>query len=325
MPPEAIASITDLRNQIGAPKVSKSEQARPFLKWVGGKSQLLPVIQENLPLDLKVGEIGTYIEPFVGGGAVFFHIAQAHPLKRVILGDTNKDLVLAFLTIQKKPDALIDVLESIQTKYLKLSEKGRSEFYYRMRQAFNTPVPGISCTRYSAKWLERASLLMFLNKTCFNGLFRVNSSGHFNVAFGKYDNPTICDFENIQRVSRVLAGAEILYGDFQKVLSFVDDQTFLYLDPPYRPLTQTANFTSYSAATFTSLDQMRLANFAKDASSIGAKIMISNSDPGNVDTEDKYFEHMYPNFRSVSIKASRMINCKADKRGQISELLLMNY
>lgn len=302
-----------------------AQSARPFLKWVGGKGQLLNRIDEQLPPKLKVGYVETYIEPFVGGGAVFFHIAQRYKVSNFIISDTNRDLINAYRTIQKKPRQLANLLREIESGYLRLSESGRSKFYYRTREQFNDARHVADSEMRAADRLERAAQLIFLNKTCFNGLFRVNSSGGFNVAFGRYDNPTICDFDNLLRVNEVLTGVEILLGDFQGLQVKGDESSFAYLDPPYRPLTETANFTGYSAETFTQLDQQRLAKFCKELTNQNCLVLMSNSDPGNVDESDKFFQRMYPGFRINKTTASRAINCKADRRGKISELFLMNY
>lgn len=180
-------------------------------------------------------------------------------------------------------------------------------------------------THFSDDWIERTTQLIFLNKTCFNGLFRVNSHGEFNVAFGKYDNPKISDPDNLIQVAQTLKAAEILLADFEQVIELVQKDSFVYLDPPYRPLTETANFTGYSPNTFTALDQERLAQLCQKIDDRGAKVLLSNSDPANVDPDDRFFEHTYPGFRIVTTAANRMVNCRADRRGKISELFIMNY
>ncbi len=299
--------------------------ARPFVKWVGGKGQLLSQIDANLPPQVLNGELSTYVEPFVGGGALFFHLAQKYPVSKFVLADNNSDLILAYWTIRERVGSLIVFLHDLQTQYLKLSEKRRQDHYYKVRDCFNEQKALINLRQFSEAWIERTAQFIFLNKTCFNGLFRVNSSGLFNVAFGRYDSPKICDADNLTRVSHLLKRAEILLGDFEDVLPHTSSDSFVYLDPPYRPLTETANFTAYSASTFTQLDQQRLANFCQTVGSKGAKVLISNSDPANVDPSDRYFTENYPGFRMVRAEANRMVNCKADRRGKINELLIMNY
>lgn len=304
---------------------SPASPARPFVKWVGGKTQLINQLDSNFPTELRLGKVSTYIEPFVGGGAVFFHVAQNYPILRFILADTNSDLIIAFWTIRERVGQLITVLHDLQTDYLKLTEQKREKFYYSVRTQFNAAKSSVDVNSFSDSWIQRTSQLIFLNKTCFNGLFRVNSSGQFNVAFGKYDNPKICDPDNLVQVAHQFRRAEVYLCDFQQLLQFVEPTSFVYIDPPYRPLTETANFTGYSANTFTALDQQRLARFCHDIDAIGAHLLISNSDPSNVDPEDNFFQQTYPTFKFVQTAANRMINCHADKRGKINELLIMNY
>jgi len=305
-------------NKLGA-------SARPFVKWVGGKTQLIRQLDANFPKELKTGDIRLYIEPFVGGGSIFFHVAQNYSIEKFVLADNNADLIVAYRTIRERVGSLITTLHDLQTRYLRLNEKRREEFYYKMRSQFNRDKAKLDVRNYSDGWIERTALLIFLNKTCFNGLFRVNSGGLFNVAFGRYDNPKICDSDNLVLVAHLLKRAEILLGDFESVLDFVQPDSFVYLDPPYRPLTGTANFTAYSPTTFTALDQQRLAALCNRIHSHGAKLLMSNSDPTNIDSGDSFFEQTYPGFRIVKAAANRMVNCRADRRGKISELLLMNY
>ncbi len=298
---------------------------RPFVKWVGGKSQLLNRLDAYLPESFKEGKTRTYVEPFLGGGAVYFHLAQKYEISRFIISDSNSDLILAYWTIQKKVGELLLQLHDFQLRYNRLAEAKREEFYYRVREQFNKRKRALDTTRYSDEWIIHTAQLIFLNKTGFNGLFRVNSSGGYNVAFGKYENPRICDTGNLVRASDLLKRAEIYLCDFEQITRFVDHSTFIYLDPPYRPLTETAKFTGYSSDTFTSYDQERLAKFCRKAANRDAKILLSNSDPTNVRVNDNFFEENYENFRIVRTEANRMVNCKADKRGKIRELLIMNY
>lgn len=300
--------------------------AKPFLKWVGGKTQLIEQLDSNVPPELRDGQISRYIEPFVGGGSFFFHIAQKYSLKDLIISDSNQDLILAYWTIKDRVDVLVNELQDIQQRYLSLSDESkREEYYYKTRTLFNKQKSDLNLQTYSEDWVKRTAQLIFLNKTCFNGLFRVNASGLFNVAFGKYTNPKICDPNNLEAVSKILETTQILLGDFSCVLEHVDADSFVYLDPPYRPISSTSNFTGYSPGTFTPEDQERLAKFCQHADDLGAKLMISNSDPNNIVSEDTYFEDLYPGYQIKRAMANRMVNCKADKRGKISELIIMNY
>ncbi len=299
--------------------------AKPFLKWVGGKTQLIDQLESNVSPKLKNGEIERYIEPFVGGGSFFLHIAQNYPVKNLVIADSNRDLILAYQTVRERVDPLVIALSDIQTEYLSLRDKQRQEYYYSVRSEFNQNRTCIDASSLSNDWIIRTAQLIFLNKTCFNGLFRVNASGQFNVAFGRYENPRICDASNLIAVSKILARTHILLGDFTCVRELLDSNTFMYLDPPYRPLTPTSNFTAYSSCTFTHDDQQRLAEFCKYATSHGTDLMISNSDPDNIDCTDTYFRDNYPDYRITRAFANRMVNCKADRRGKISELIIMNY
>jgi DNA adenine methylase len=299
--------------------------AKPFLKWVGGKTQLIEQLDLNAPVGLKDGSLERYIEPFVGGGSFFFHVAQKYSVDRLVIADSNRDLILAYWTIRDRVGALILTLQDIQAKYLSLSEKQREDYYYATRKLFNENKMLIDMESFSDDWIERTAQLIFLNKTCFNGLFRVNAAGLFNVAFGKYVNPKICDPSNLVAVAQILERTEILLGDFSSVLPLVNANSFVYLDPPYRPLSVTSNFTGYSSNSFTDADQTRLAEFCRDATMIGAKLMISNSDPENIGSDDTYYQDTYPGYSITRAYANRMVNCKADRRGKITELIITNY
>jgi len=291
--------------------VEKLIAAKPFLKWAGGKGQLLAEIGRRLPAGLKTGEIDTYVEPFVGGGAVFFHIAQEYPeIKHNFLFDINQDLVNCFNEIKTNVEVLIDELHSLEAAFLR-KRSGRKAFYYEIRNQFNAD-------RSPAK-------LIFLNKTCYNGLYRVNRKDEFNVPFGDYKNPTICDEVNLRNASEVLQNAEVICSDFTKSAQYINSHSFVYFDPPYRPLSSTASFTSYSKEDFNHEDQIRLARFCKEINSRGAKFLLSNSDPKNEDSEDHFFEDKYKGFVIDRVKANRAINCKATGRGKIHELIVSNY
>ena len=288
--------------------------ARPFLKWAGGKGQLLTEIERRLPQDIKTGEIDNYVEPFVGGGAVFFYLAQRYEnIKRFYLFDINNDLVNCYNDIKNDVDSLIDKLEKLENDFLPLTKSLRKDFYYRVRKEFN-------CDRSPAK-------LIFLNKNCYNGLYRVNRKDQFNVPFGYYKKPAICDAKNLESVSQVLQKAEIICADFEKSEKFIDDKTFVYFDPPYRPLSPTASFTSYSKDNFNEAEQIRLARFCRHINSKGSKFLLSNSDPKNENPKDNFFEENYEKFRFDidQVKANRAINCKASGRGKINELIVLNY
>jgi DNA adenine methylase len=300
-------------------------QAKPFLKWAGGKSQLLEQIANFLPEELIIGSIKKYIEPFIGGGAVFLHLAQCYKIEEFLIFDINTELVLAYKTIQNHVDELIHVLLNLQNKYLSLDEQERTHFFYEIRTQFNRQRHQIDFQKTNQQAIERTAQIIFLNRTCFNGLFRVNSKGDFNVPVGRYKNPTICDSENLKAVSQVLQRTQIYQGDFTECERFVDQYSLVYFDPPYRPLSRTANFTAYAQQTFDDTEQLRLRDFFALLDRKGAKLILSNSDPKNKDLTDDFFEIAYGNYQLKRVQAKRRINCNASKREEINELLITNY
>ncbi len=303
-----------------------SVTARPFLKWAGGKMQLLPQLRTLYPPELAAGKLTTHVEPFVGGGAVFFDIAQRYSVTRAFLCDANPELILIYRVVQQQVEALIAALARYAGEYAALEHDERPAYYYQVRDALNRQRPEIDFERFSAVWIERAAMHLFLNKTCYNGLFRLNSKGGFNVPHGRYKNPRILDAENLRQASRVLQIAEIRRGDFEQCAEIVDDGSFVYFDPPYRPISKTAHFTAYSKNGFDDDDQRRLARFfARLHRETGAKLMLSNSDPTNEDPNDAFFDDLYRDFHRHRVSAQRNINSKAAKRGPIRELVITNY
>jgi len=305
--------------------MSTTVTAKPILKWAGGKSQLLEQISNRLPKELYSGEITCYAEPFIGGGAVFLYIAKNFPLKKYYISDFNQELILMYLTIQQGVDKLIRQLAGVQDQYYALSLEKQEEYFYTTRSAYNAKISMVKLDQFSKAWIERTAQIIFLNRTCFNGLFRVNSKGEFNVPFGDYKNPRICDADNLRAVAQILQSATIENADFTGCEKFVNKQTFVYFDPPYRPLSKTANFKSYSKKDFNDEEQIRLAHFFARLHAKGARLMLSNSDPTNVNPNDVFFEQLYKDFNIQKVTASRIINSNASKRGNIFELLITNY
>lgn len=300
-------------------------KAKPFLKWAGGKSQLIEQILQYLPNELTRGSIQRYVEPFIGGGALYFHIAQVYNVEEYFISDVNEELIIAYKSIQKDVDSLIALLREMEQKYHHLTLNRQKEYFYTIRYELNEKRPSINFSEYDKSWIERTAQIIFLNRTCFNGLFRVNSKGEFNVPFGKYKKPLICFEDNLRAVSELLRKAKIHLGDFTECERFVTSDTFVYLDPPYRPISKTASFTSYSKFDFDDASQLRLASFFRLLDKKGAKLMLSNSDPKNENPYDYFFDNTYQNFHIEQVRANRMINCNGDKRGAINELLIMNY
>ncbi|MGB9595136.1 MAG: DNA adenine methylase [Candidatus Poribacteria bacterium] len=300
--------------------------AKPFLKWAGGKNQILSELESRIPSEIKnSGIIDIYVEPFVGGGAFFFLLKNKYEIKQTFLIDINRELVLAYKTIQKNPLKLIQKLKDLEEKFIKLSGKAKKELFYEIRGLYNDQMKNFDYNNFSKDWVERSAFMIFLNKTCFNGLFRQNSKREFNVSYGDYKNPKICNIENIIQVSKALERSEIINGDFEVSEKFIKEKTFVYFDPPYRPLSKTSAFTRYSKEDFNDEDQIRLAKFYKEMNDRGAYLMLSNSDPKNEDPEDNFFDDLYKNFGIERILANRAINRNGNKRGKIREIIITNY
>ena len=293
-------------------------KAKPFLKWAGGKTQLLPTLNYFLPASLGGEKNITYIEPFVGGGAMLFFMLQKYPnIKKAIINDINPHLVNTYIIIRDNPYSLIDTLNELQEKFRTSGDfEAQKEFFLDIRSRFNHKV-------YTD--IEEAAYMIFLNRTCFNGLYRENSKGGFNVPFGKYSNPTICDEALLIADSELLQKVEILNGDFAQTGKYVDGYTFFYFDPPYRPLDATSSFNSYVKEAFDDNEQVRLKDFYSALSEAGCHEMLSNSDCKGRNAADDFFDELYQNFFIERVYAKRNINANAAKRGTLTELLIRNY
>ncbi len=293
-------------------------KAKPFIKWVGGKSQLIEQLEALLPADFTKRENITYIEPFVGGGAMLFYLLQTYPnIKSAIINDINADLTLCYQTVRDNPTELIRSLNEIQAEYYSLkTEEQRKEFFLNKRDLFNTK---------ALNSIENCTLFFFLNRTCFNGLYRVNKSGKFNVPFGKYSTPKICDAATIYADSRILQKVDIMTGDFEQTFSKIKEDTFFYLDPPYRPLSNTSSFNDYAKEDFNDNAQIRLKLFCDRLNEIGVQFMLSNSDCLGKDGKDRFFDDLYINYQISRVMASRSINAIASKRGKLTEIVINNY
>lgn len=287
------------------------------MKWAGGKGKLWATIQASLPAELLTEPL-TYVEPFIGGGAVLFRLLSQYPnIHRAIINDINPDLYEAYRTIQQRPEDLIQVLQGIQETYDNLvSEEERRAYFDTLRAEFN---------KRDIEPLRNTTLLIALNKTCFNGLYRVNSKGKFNVPFGKYERPRICDPQTIRATSELLQRVTILKGDFSKTIEQVSGRAFYYMDPPYKPLSATASFNAYVSEAFDDASQLRLATFCRELDAAGHLWLMSNSDVKNTDQDNHFFDELYQDFQIQRIRAKRAINSNGEKRGEISELLIANY
>ena len=296
------------------------EQVKPFVKWAGGKGSLIPQLKNFYPFGLENKTINKYIEPFVGGGAILINILQKYQIKEAYAFDINLDLINCYNVIKTDVENLIKELAIKEKEFIKLEQEEKQKYFYNIRKEYNS---------YKVKENElnvkRATEFIFLNRTCFNGLYRVNKNGEFNVPCGKYKNPTICDSNNLRKLSYLIKNVVFQYGDYKKSEKYVDSKTFVYFDPPYRPLSITSGFTSYTKEDFDDETQKELANFFKKLDAKNAKLMLSNSNPKNINKNDDFFEKIYKGFNINEVYAKRMINSNAKGRGEISELLITNY
>lgn len=297
-----------------------SNNLKPILKWAGGKTQLLSDITNAYPAGFGQ-TIKKYAEPFVGGGAVLFDVLSRYDLNEVFISDVNAELINMYRVIRERPDDLISLLKTYQSNYHSLSEDERIKYYYEKRSAFNDLIN----TGQSKHGIISAALFIFLNRTCFNGLYRANKKGLFNVPKGNQPNPLICNEDNIKAVSLALANVEIVCGDYTVSRSFIDNNTLVYFDPPYRPLSGRDSFISYTENEFDDSCQKQLAGFIEEIDSAGAYIILSNSDPKNVDPDDDFFDELYADYDIKRINAKRRINRNSESRGYITELLIKNY
>ena len=297
-------------------KRTETYAAKPFVKWVGGKSQLLDDIKKSLPRDFIERKNVTYVEPFVGGGAVLFWILQEYPnITKAVINDINAELICTYTVIRDDVEELIKELSHQQSEYLPLKTELRKEYFLKQRTLFNSK---------NITDIQTAALFIFLNRTCFNGLYRVNSKGEFNVPHGRYSNPRICDETTLRADSELLQKVEILCGDFSQTGKYANKNVLYYLDPPYRPLTDTSAFTSYSKDGFDDSEQIRLRDFCDKITKQKSMFIASNSDPKFVDNEDQFFDELYEMFNIKRVSAARMINSKGDSRGAISEIMISN-
>lgn len=301
---------------------------KPFLKWAGGKYKSSKIIEEFLPKSIKESKsIDYYFEPFVGGGGLFFYLSNNYSINHAYINDINKELMLTYEVIKKDVDSLITYLYDLQKRFPS-SHEDRKSFYEGIRSDFNKNLSNFDYDNYSEKHIIRASQVIFMNKTCFNGLFRVNKKGEFNVPMGRYKKPKILDESNLKNVARVLNDTDVHIntGDYSYIADLIKDNSLIYFDPPFRPLTKTSSFTSYSKNNFGDSEQKELAKFYQKIANEKRYVILSNSDPKNVDSSDNFFDELYSNFDIQRIDVARSINSNASKRGKISEILVTsNY
>lgn len=291
--------------------------AKPFLKWAGGKTQLLNEIQKLLPKEIGNGRY-TYAEPFLGSGAVLFWMLEHYPnLSNVVVNDINVDLINCYLSIRDDVEELVAILAKWEKEYHALVDKKETKkaYYYNKRKQFNK--------RQSERVMQSA-LFIFLNRTCFNGLYRVNRKNKFNVPIGSYKRPRICDADNLRAVSKAISEVTFLNGDFEGVLKFVKGKALFYLDPPYKPISTTSSFTAYAKGPFDDQEQKRLKSFCDSLDAKGYKWILSNSDVKAKEPENLFFDELYAGFEINRVLAKRNINSNAKKRGKLTELLITN-
>jgi len=290
------------------------KSAKPFLKWAGGKTQLISEIEKNLPNS----HIDTYVEPFVGSGAVLFWVlSEFSRLKKAVVNDINEDLINAYKSIQSTPKELISILEILQEEYHSLDNltEEKKEYYYQKRELFN---------KRQQNQITHSALFIFLNRTCFNGLYRVNRKNEFNVPMGSYKKPTICDKSNLIAVSEVLQKVELLCGDFEQTVNYTSSNTLFYFDPPYKPLSETSSFNSYAKDEFNDDEQIRLKDFCERLDVLGHTWILSNSDVKGKNPNDNFFDDLFSDFTIKRVDAKRSINANPEKRGFLKELLITN-
>lgn len=276
--------------------MKKSEVA--IVKWAGGKRQLLSQLEPLFPK-----KINRYFEPFVGGGAVAFYIIKKYKPKKIFLSDINEDLINVYIVVRDNVSELIELLKKYKIKHQK---KGK-DFYLKIRKQDVDIMSKLS----------RAARFIYLNRTCFNGLYRVNSKGGFNVPMGSYKNPGICQEKELREISNLLQKTEIKIQSFEKILSKVKKNDFVYFDPPYYPLSK-SSFTKYSKDDFLEEGHRKLFNLFVSLDEKGCNVMLSNSNA-------KFIRELYKKYKPKFVRASRMINCNAEKRGKIKEVVIINY
>jgi len=300
--------------------------SKPILKWAGGKTQLIKKIEEFLPEEIKNKKIKKYAEPFIGGGALFFYLQDKYKINETYISDTNKDLILLYRAVKENLNELLKHLLIRSNKYHRITvEEKRKEYFYKIRENYNEGITESSYQTLTKESTKRASQLIFLNRTCFNGLYRVNSNGLFNVPFGKYKNPGIYNEKGLKEASKLLKNTIIECLSYQEIPKEFLTNSLIYFDPPYRPLSNTSSFTAYNKSNFNDNSQIELANYYKKISvNKNLYLILSNSDPKNSNKNDDFFDDLYNGFNINRVSATRIINSKSEGRGKITEILVTN-
>ena len=289
--------------------------AKPFIKWAGGKTQLLADIERTLPADFSAKDF-TYVEPFVGGGSVVFWMLQNFPnIKKAVINDINSKLINVYRTIKHTPKELIEALHIIEDEYIPRNHDERTAYFMEQRRRFNDE---------TLSDVEQAAIFIFLNRTCFNGLYRENAKGKFNVPHGRYARPTICDEATIMADSELLQKVEIMCGDYAATETYAGTDTLFYFDPPYKPLSDTSSFNTYVKEPFDDAEQIRLRDFCDTVTKKGSRFILSNSDVKGKNPADNFFDDLYAKYDINRVFATRMVNANPDRRGKLTELMISN-
>ena len=286
----------------------KNAQVKPFLKWVGGKTKLLSEIEKNLPKNL-IKKRFNYVEPFLGGGAVFFHLIQKFDIEKAYLNDLNNKLIDVYSDVRDKNTELIQKLKKLESDYYGSSDK--KMFFLKQREKFNS----------SKKSVQKSALFIFLNKTGFNGMYRENSKGEYNIPFGQMKAPVICNRDLLEKTGKLLKDKEVIFSSksFEKVVAD-DKEVFYYLDPPYRPISKTSSFTDYTKSSFNDKTQLALKKYCDKIDKKGSFFMQSNSY-----SEDRFFQKLYHKRKINNLKVMRTISADGNKRNKVKEIIIRNY
>lgn len=301
--------------------------ARPFIKWAGGKGSLLKQLDLLLPSELKENKIENYYEPFLGNGAMFFYIKQTYNVKNIYLYDKNPDIVILFIVVQNHISKLLSALLDLEDKFMSLKFKDKKDLFYEIRHKLNDQLKTIDRSQYNDQWIIRATYIMFLNRNCFNGLYRVNFIGEFNVPFANYAKPIIVDQINLIECNKLLQNVNIGCMGYEDSINIIKPNSFVYLNPPYKPLTKFGRLNMYYTNKFDDNAQINLANSLKNKINDNSiKIMLSNSNPKIYNPSDDFFEQIYgDHFNIKYVFATRCINSNSQERTKISEVVIRNY
>lgn len=290
---------------------------KPFLKWAGGKTSMLPALRQYLPIGLcNIGKYDCYVEPFVGGGGTAFYvIGDSVDNKKIVINDSNKDLINCYTCVRDNTNEIISILKDFEKDYISVKKENQREKYRYYRSLFNSD--GVNP-------VESAALLILLNKTCFNGLYAVNKNGKFNAAWGVYKNTQLFDYDVIRADGEKLKSVEIMFGDYKMTERFSGERTFYYLDPPYRPLYKTSSFVLYTKDRFEDNEQIELSKFVNRISENGSKFALSNSDGNFADVKNDFIDSLYSKYKIHRVSSKRCIGAAQSNKRNVGEIIVTN-